>query len=60
MTLKRREAMLLARAIAETVLAAVAKQGKGQAAYTLSHHDLERISANALEVTEYLCVPRSE
>lgn len=60
MSLKRREAMLLARKIAETVLAAVIVQGKGRATYTLTHAEMEQISATALDVSEYLCVARPE
>jgi hypothetical protein len=55
---KRRDAMLLARGIAERVLTAVGTQGPGKPDYTLSHDEMERISAAALDVAEYLCVPR--
>jgi hypothetical protein len=60
MKLKRRDAMLLARNIAATILTAVGNQGPGKAAYTLSHADMEKISAAALDVAEYLCVARPE
>jgi hypothetical protein len=60
MNLKRREAMMLARRIAETALAAVIRQGKGLPSYTLTHAEIEQISATALDVAEYLCVARSE
>jgi hypothetical protein len=52
--------MLLARNIASTILGAVGSQGPGKVAYTLSHADMEKISASALDVAEYLCTPRSE
>lgn len=58
--MKRREAMLLARSISETILTAMVKQGKGQAEYRLSHSEMEKVSAAALDVAEYLCVPRPE
>jgi hypothetical protein len=56
--LKRRDAMILARNIAQTILTAVSNQGPGKPEYTLSHAEMERISAAALDVAEYLCVPR--
>lgn len=58
--MKRREAMLLARNISETLLTAVMNQGKGKPEYRLSHAETEKLSAAALDVAEYLCVPRSE
>lgn len=58
--MKRREAMLKARSISERILAAVITQGKDLPEYRLSHEDMSRISADALDVTEYLCVPRPE
>jgi hypothetical protein len=58
--MKRREAMLKARSIAETVLVAVGQQGPGRESYTLTQAEAEKISAAALDVAEYLCVPRPE
>lgn len=58
--MKRRQAMLLARNIADTILSAVVRQGKGKAEYTLSHEQMKKISADALDVAEYLVVPRPE
>lgn len=60
MNLKRRNAMLLARNIAATILTAVGNQGPGKANYTLSHAEMEKISASALDVAEYLCMLRPE
>jgi phosphopantetheinyl transferase len=58
--MKRREAMLKARGISEAILLAVIQQGKGKPTYTLTHDQMAELSAAALDVTEYLCVPRSE
>jgi hypothetical protein len=58
--MKRREAMLKVRGIAETILAAVVQQGPGKPTYTLTRDQMAELSATALNVAEYLIVPRQE
>ncbi len=58
--MKRREAMLMVRGISETILRVVMQQGKGKETYTLSHEEVAKISADALDVANYLVMPRSE
>lgn len=54
--MKQREAMLAVRGIAETILGIVGQQGKGKDTYTLTREQAEKISAVALDVTNFLIV----
>lgn len=58
--MKRREAMLKARDISGVILGAVMQQGKGKPTYTLTHAQVAELSAAALDVAEYLCLPRKD